>query len=185
MKFFNELNWNFKKSKILQIKLLVFDVDGVLTDGGLWYNSKGEVEKKFDVKDGLGIKMLQKHGFKIAFISGGVSGATEKRAEQLEIDFCFTDIANKSEAICKIQKNLGLNHSKTLFVGDDLNDIVVKPFVNLLIAPQNANNFFKKKADLILNKKGGNGAVRELSERVLKSFKLIDNSDLLWKDKND
>ena len=89
--------------------------------------------------------MLQKNGFKIAFLSGGSSGATEIRAENLNIEFCFTCVPNKSEIITKIQKDLGINYEETLFVGDDINDLVVKPFTSLLVAPKNATNLFKKR----------------------------------------
>ena len=185
MSIFNELKWLAKKSQLSSIKLIVFDVDGVLTDGGLFYDDKGNIQKKFNVKDGLGIKILQRLGLKIALISGGASGATEKRAENLNIDFCFTEIPNKSKKINEIQNNLNISPRETLFLGDDINDLVVKPFISLLVAPRDSNYFYKKRADLILKNNGGNGAVRELAERMVKSLNLLDSFDLEWKEKND
>ena len=185
MSMFNELNWRLKKSQLSSIKLIVFDVDGVLTDGGLFYDNEGNIQKKFNVKDGLGIKILQRLDFKIALISGGASGATEKRAENLNIDFCFTKISDKSKKIVELQDKLNISSRETLYIGDDINDLVVKPFVSLLVAPKDSNYFYKSKADLVLKSKGGKGAVRELSERIIKSLNLLDSFDLEWKEKND
>ena len=181
----NELNWLLKKSQLSYIKLIVLDVDGVLTDGGLFYDNEGNIQKRFNVKDGLGIKILQRLDFKIAFISGGTSGATEKRADNLNVDFCFTKIPDKSKKIAELQDKLNITPRETLFVGDDINDLVVKPFISLLVAPNDSNYLYKSKADLVLKSKGGKGAVRELAERIVKSLNLLDSFDLEWKEKND
>ena len=85
--FLRRISWKINRKKLKIIKLVVFDVDGVLTDGGIWVSQTGEVSKKFNVKDGLGIHLLQEKGIKIAFISGGLSGSTEFRAKQLNVKF--------------------------------------------------------------------------------------------------
>ena len=90
-----ELKWMSKKKALSKIKLLALDVDGVLTDGGLWIDSNGGVQKRFDVRDGLGIRLLQEEGLILAFLSGGVGGATEIRARQLGIEHCLIGIKNK------------------------------------------------------------------------------------------
>ena len=101
----------------------------------------------------------------------------------MNIDFCFTEIPDKSKKIAELQDKLNITPRETLFVGDDINDLVVKPFISLLVAPNDSNYFYKSKADLVLKSKGGKGAVRELAERIIKSLNLLDSFDLEWKEK--
>tara|TARA_B100001093_G_scaffold518390_1_gene603012 strand:- start:900 stop:1493 length:594 start_codon:yes stop_codon:yes gene_type:complete len=173
---FNQLKYLELKRKINKIKLLVLDVDGVLTDGKLYLDTQGSLMKSFDVKDGLGIKLLQEHNIKVVFFSGGAGGATEKRAETLKIDFYQVGIKNKFTALANLQKKLALKKEDTAYVGDDLNDIPVKKLVNIFFAPRDSSKYVLKACDVILKKNGGNGAIRELSERILntkKSFSYI------------
>ena len=100
--------WRIGK-RLRQIKLLVLDVDGVLTDGGLWFDASGQLIKRFDVRDGLGIRLLQQAGVEIAFLSGGQGGATEVRARQLGIQHCLVGIKDKPEALLRLQQRLGVN----------------------------------------------------------------------------
>jgi len=165
--FLNSLFWKYNKKKLKSVKLVVFDVDGVLTDGSLWISKSGEIFKNFNVKDGLGIHLLQEKGIEIAFISGGLSGSTEFRAKQLNIKYCYVGVKDKSQKIKEIQKLTGFNKNQTVFLGDDLNDLVVKQNVSLLIVPCNASTGIRKKADIILTKKGGDGAVREFVDKLL------------------
>ena len=165
---------------------MILDVDGVLTDGGLWVDHKGNTTKRFDVKDGLGIKLLQEIGIKIVLISGGVSGATEKRASQLGIEHYLVGIKNKFEAVEKFQKQFMIPISKTAYVGDDINDIVVRPIVRLFFAPSNASIYCKRKADIVFLNSGGNGVLRELSDRLLISRGLLgDFASNGWINKNE
>ena len=166
---FNELNWLKLKGKIKKIKLLVMDVDGVLTDGKLYLDSQGSLMKSFDVKDGLGVKLLMENNIKIVFLSGGSGGATEKRAETLKIDYCQVGSKNKLIAMANLQKKFSLTKEDTAYVGDDLNDIPVKKLVNIFFAPRDASKYVLKTCDVILKNSGGNGAIRELSERILNS----------------
>ncbi len=169
MKLIRELKWLLQNNKLKKIKLLVLDVDGVLTNGGLIYGNKGDVFKVFNVKDGLGIKLLQNSGIKLALLSGGSYGATNYRANDLCIESCLTGIKDKSKAIVDLQKICKVNKSETAYIGDDLNDIVVLNSVSLLITPRDASKQVIRKAQLTLNSKGGEGAIREFSERLLKS----------------
>ena len=170
--FLKNFNYHLKSfliiKKIKKIKLLVLDVDGVLTNGQLFINNDGMLFKSFDVKDGLGIKVLQKIGIKIAFISGAKHQATVYRANQLGIDQCHIGVKDKDKCLIKIQKDFGIKKSETAYIGDDLNDIVVKQNVALFFAPSDASYDTKKIADLCLIKKGGNGVVREVSEIILR-----------------
>ena len=160
--------WGLGK-RVRRIKLLVLDVDGVLTDGGLWFDASGQLIKRFDVRDGLGIRLLQQVGIEIAFLSGGQGGATEMRARQLGIQHCLVGIKDKPEALLQLQKRLGINIVETAFVGDDLNDLAVRPVVGLLIAPADACAPVRQGAHAVLRKRGGHGAIRELAERILQT----------------
>ena len=170
-----ELKWKYLYKFLRNIKLLILDVDGVLTDGGLWVNHKGETIKRFDVKDGMGLKLLQEIGINILLISGGSSGALEERAKQLGISNFYVNIKDKGKLICKFQKNKAIPVLKTAYIGDDINDIVVRPFVKLLFTPKDASIFLKNKSDMVLSKLGGKGAVRELTDRILISKGIYDN----------
>ena len=127
----NELSLWLLKLRLDSILLLVLEVDGVLTDGGLWLDAKGHLSKRFDVRDGLGIRLLQQEGLHIAFLSGGLGGATEVWAQQLGITNCLIGIKDKRAALSALQNQLGVSTSQTAFVGDDLNDLAVRPVVGL------------------------------------------------------
>lgn len=185
MNIINKLKWLREKKTLSKIKLIILDIDGVLTDGFLFYDEKGGISKRFSVRDGLGIRILQESHISIVFLSGGSSGASEERAKQLNVEKCITNVKDKEKDLKKIQKNLGFKKEETLFVGDDINDLVVKDSVNLLVAPNNASNFLKRKAHLILKNNGGDGAIRELAERVLDSKGILEKVTRLgWKDLN-
>ena len=179
---FLEFKWLLARKKLKTIQLVIFDIDGVMTDGSLYIDNNGYQLKRFNVKDGLGIRILQHCNIKIAIISGGKSGAAEQRAKDLDIDLNFFQIKNKAACVRKIQKILNINKEKTLYLGDDLNDLTVKDSVNLLVATNDANNFFRKKCHLTLRSDGGKNAVRELSERIVKEskeFKKIINNGFI------
>ena len=178
--------WRSIGKQLRRIKLLVLDVDGVLTDGGLWLDANGQLIKRFDVRDGLGIRLLQQTGVEIAFLSGGQGGATEVRARQLGIQHCLVGIKNKPEAVLQLQQQLGIHIAETGFVGDDLNDLAVRPVVGLLIAPADACAPVRQGAHAVLRNKGGHGAIRELAEKILQSRGRWQNLKRDgWRDRND
>lgn len=180
------LRWWLLRRQLRSTQLLVLDVDGVLTDGGLWFDAEGQLSKRFDVRDGLGIRLLQQAGIDIAFLSGGQGGATEVRAQQLGINHCLVGIKDKPAALTALQNHVGVSVEQTAFVGDDLNDLAVRPVVGLLIAPADACQPVRRGADAVLRRRGGHGAVRELAEKILKARgrwgRLSRNG---WKDRND
>ena len=149
------------------IRMLICDVDGVLTDGGLHYDERGGVVKRFDVRDGLAIRMLQRSGIEVAFLSGGRSGAIEQRARHLDIRHCLVGVGDKLAALQELLDQLGLECRHIAFIGDDLNDLTVRPAVGLLVSPANGARGLRRQADLVLRQKGGDGAVRELAELLL------------------
>ena len=153
--------------RLKQVRLLVCDVDGVLTDGGLHYDERGGVVKRFDVRDGLAIRMLQRSGIEVAFLSGGRSGAIEQRARHLDIRHCLVGVGDKLAALQDLLDQLDLGPEHTAFIGDDLNDLTVRPAVGLLVSPANGARGLRRQADLVLRQNGGDGAVRELAELLL------------------
>ena len=180
------LRWLLLQARLRCVRLLVLDVDGVLTDGGLWFDASGALIKRFDVRDGLGIRLLQQAGLEIALLSGGQGGATEVRARQLGIEHCLVHIKDKPAALTKLQQRLGISPEETAFVGDDLNDLAVRPVVGLLLAPSDACRPMRNGCDGVLSRRGGHGAVRELAERILSArdgWKELSRSG--WRDRND
>ena len=180
------LHWWWRRRQLRRMKLLVLDVDGVLTDGGLWFDPDGQLIKRFDVRDGLGIRLLQKAGLQIALLSGGQGGATEVRARQLGIQHCLVGIKDKVESLHSLQRELDISPAETVFVGDDLNDLAVRPVVALLLAPADACAPVRRGADLVLRGRGGHGAVRELAERILQArghWHLLSKAG--WRERND
>ena len=172
---YREFKWVLLFKKLKNIEFLILDVDGVLTDGGLWYSNTGDISKRFDVKDGLGINLIQELGIEIVLISGGEGASTEKRASQLGIENCFFDVKDKYQKLKDFQKDKDIPIAKCAYVGDDINDIVVRPLVSLLFTPLNASDSLKSISDFRLQNAGGNGAVRELAERILKAKKVWPN----------
>ena len=170
-----ELKWKFLFKKLKEIDLLILDVDGVLTDGGLWFDSNGQILKRFDVKDGLSLNLLKEIGVEIVLISGGESQSAEARAIQLGIKYCFFGVRNKYEILKDFQKEKNIPIAKSAYVGDDINDIVVRPLVSLLFTPFNASKSLISISDFRLQNNGGDGAIRELTERILISKGLWKN----------
>ena len=171
--FFEEIKWILLRKKLKKIKLLILDVDGVLTDGYLFYDYQGNQMKRFSVKDGLGIRYLQKAGLKICIVSGGKEDVIKKRAEDLNIKNIYCCVKNKKEKVEILRDEFKVNTENILFVGDDLNDLTVRKSVGILIAPNDASKNLKKYCDAILKNNGGYGAVRELSERLLRGTNLL------------
>ena len=154
------------------IRLIAMDVDGVLTDGGIYFDDLGNQTKKFNSKDGMGIRLLQKYGFEIALISGSKSNSTKARGISLDINFIMTEVEDKHIAINKIQKILNINPSQTIFLGDDINDLTVIPAVRMFLSPANAHPACLKKASWIGKCKGGEGFLREFTDLFLLSLKI-------------
>jgi 3-deoxy-D-manno-octulosonate 8-phosphate phosphatase (KDO 8-P phosphatase) len=178
------LAWRWGR-RLRALRLLVLDVDGVLTDGGLWTSESGEVIKRFDVRDGLGIRLLQQAGLEVALLSGGKSGATEQRARYLGIAHCLTAVKDKPEALMRLQESLGVSAAQTAFVGDDLNDLAVLPVVGMLLCPADGVGPLRRRAHAVLAPRGGDGAVRALAEAILRArgeWRALSSAG--WRDRN-
>ena len=161
------------KPNTSQIRLLVLDVDGVLTDGTIVINSDGSESKAFNALDGHGIRMWKRAGMKVAFLSGRQSKPTQHRADQLEIDYCLQDCHDKLAALEKLLEQAGLSPQQVAYIGDDLPDMPPIICAGFGVAVANAPQLVKKHADFITKNTGGNGAVREVIEYILKNNKRI------------
>ncbi|WP_448587970.1 KdsC family phosphatase [Thermocrinis sp.] len=155
-------------SKILKnLRLLLLDVDGVLTDGRLYYTEKGEEIKVFDVRDGYGIKLLQKAGIEIGVISGRSSRALIKRLEELGIEEIHLGRNDKLKALEEILNKKSLKPEEVGFVGDDYLDIPVLRVVGFPATVKDAPDWVKRYALYVSKRKGGEGAVRDIAETIL------------------
>ena len=152
-----------------KIKLLVLDVDGVLTSGQIIFGSQGELMKKFNAQDGLGITLAHQAGLKIAIITGRESQIVNLRCAELKIKDIYQGYMNKTQALAQLMAKYNLTVEQVAYVGDDLNDLPVLIRVGLPCAVANAVPEVKQHAQLVTHHAGGNGAVREVIEYILKA----------------
>jgi 3-deoxy-D-manno-octulosonate 8-phosphate phosphatase (KDO 8-P phosphatase) len=149
------------------IKMVLFDVDGVMTDGTIYMSSHGEVIKAFNVKDGLAIELLRRHGILTGIISGKSSEALNLRCNQLGFDKIITGCKNKQPQINDICSEFLINLNEIAFCGDDVLDIPVFDIVGLSVAPSDSHELVRDKADWVTRAKGGKGMVREFVDELL------------------
>ena len=157
------------KLNLAAIKLLVLDVDGVLTDGRMVVNADGSQSKFFNALDGHGIRLWRRAGLKVAFISGRQSEATRHWAEQLEVEYVFQNCHDKLPVLKKLLEELGLSPQAVACVGDDLPDLPMIRYAGFGVAVANAVDEVKQRADYVATRRGGHGAVREVIEYILKN----------------
>ncbi|BAF62042.1 3-deoxy-manno-octulosonate-8-phosphatase KdsC [Candidatus Vesicomyidisocius calyptogenae] len=155
--------------KAKNIKLIIFDVDGVLTDGGLYFSDKGIELKRFNSLDGLGIKLLKQNGIESAIISARSSKNVMYRMKNLDIKHFYQGQDNKIVAFNNLIKKLSLKTEQVAYIGDDIIDLPVMRKIGLPIAVSNAHELVKKNAYFITKKIGGHGAVREVCDLLLQS----------------
>lgn len=152
----------------MNIKWIVLDVDGVLSDGSLLYSSGGEELKSFSVKDGLGLTAARKCGIKLAIITARTSPMVERRAKELHFDALLMGHANKTEALRSLCRDHSIQLSEIAYMGDDLNDLGPLQLVGFPMAPHNAVREVQSVSKLVTTAVGGHGAVREAVEYILK-----------------
>lgn len=145
-----------------KIKLLVLDVDGTLTDGGVYISEKGEQTKKFNVKDGMGIVTLKKAGIEVGIIShSSVSEMISNRANTLKLQYVYVGQQPKVEVLQQWLEELHLGPEEVAYMGDDINDLDIIDFCGLTACPADAIAVVKERVDQVMTQKGGEGAVRE------------------------
>lgn len=158
------------KEKLENIKLLILDVDGTLTDGGIYITDQGQQFKKYNAKDGLGIMIAQKEGIEVGIISHSRSvEMVEKRAEMVGIKYCYVGREPKAEILAQWCKENNWKQEEVAFIGDDLNDLDIMEQVGVTACPSDAVDKVKELVDVVLAKKGGEGCVREFIDLYLLS----------------
>ena len=154
-------------SRLKKIKLLATDVDGVLTDAGAYYSENGIELKKFSIRDGMGMTLLQKAGYTVAIVTTENTKIAEVRAKRLHINDVYQGVANKVEAVEDLLKKYSLSWDEVAFVGDDINDIPVLRKVGFAVVPADATSLNKKVAHFVTKNAGGHGCVREVCDLLL------------------
>lgn len=149
-----------------RVQLLSLDVDGVLTDGGLYYTESGEELKRFNIKDGMGLKLLMQAGVEVAIISANSSKSTLHRARKLGIQRVHIGIENKLEVLESICAELGFSMTQVAHVGDDLNDLPIFAAIGLRLTVADAMPENQVLAHYVTDKNGGDGAVREICDMI-------------------
>jgi len=155
--------------KASQIKLLIFDVDGVLTDGSLFIGDDGQEYKAFHSQDGHGIKMLQRHGVVCAIITGRTSQVVEHRMRNLGIDLIYQGQKNKLKGFADLLHRVDLSPQQVAYIGDDVVDLPVMRKVGLAIAVQDAHPWVVKHAHWQTPRAGGRGAARDVCEMLMEA----------------
>lgn len=152
-----------------KIELIILDVDGVLTDGVLLYTEEGETIKGFNVKDGLGIKVMRKHGLQVAVITARKSGPLKRRMRDLGVEHFYPGVENKAFAFDELREKLGIALENIAYLGDDVIDLPVMQQVGLPMAVADAHDLVIERSKWVGKKPGGKGAVREACDFLLGS----------------
>jgi 3-deoxy-D-manno-octulosonate 8-phosphate phosphatase (KDO 8-P phosphatase) len=155
------------RRRLRRVRALVLDVDGVLTDGGMYYGAAGQELKRFDVKDGMGLHLLQKAGIAVAFITAEENDIVRQRAKKLKVADVQTGVEDKLRAFDAFLASRGLPPAEAAYMGDDLNDLPPLGRAGLALAPADAVAAVRKAAHWVVPRPGGHGAVREVCDAIL------------------
>ena len=159
------------KIKFRGIKMIISDVDGVLTDGGMYYSEKGEIMKKFNTKDGMAVEIANKNKIKIILMTKEDSKIVKRRADKIKTAGCYIGIKQKELEVEKILKKFNIKLKEIVYIGDDINDKKIMEKIGFSICPRDSILEIKKIADYTTNAKGGEGVLREIVELILNAKK--------------
>ncbi len=162
-----------------KIKIILTDIDGVWTDGGMYYDQCGNEWKKFNTSDGVGVLLAHKAGIKVGIITGEETNIVENRAKKLHIDFLFQGVGNKLDVLDQLCKNEGVSKDEVAYIGDDINDICILDSLSCTAVPKGVPDYVRSHAKVILTKKGGEGVFREFVEYILSGINHTDIRDIL------
>lgn len=157
------------ETRLRSIQLLVLDIDGTLTDGGMYYSAEGDVLKRFYVQDGMGITLLQRAGIEVAFLTSENSPIVTARAKKLGIKHVILGCRAKQQALMELAQKLNFTLEQIAYMGDDVNDEAPMSLVGVSSCPSDAVPLIQELVHYKCKKKGGNGAVREFIEQILKA----------------
>jgi len=158
----------------MNIKLVITDIDGVWTDGSMYYDNHGNELKRFNTKDSAGVMMLRELNIPLAIITGEDVPLVKRRAEKLKVTYLFMGVRNKLLVANNLCKDLGITMDEIAFIGDDINDVPLLRAVGLSATPANAEEYVRKEAIWRLEKKGGDGVFREFIERIVRDMGMFD-----------
>lgn len=164
----------------MSIELIVLDVDGTMTDSRITYSEQGDEIKSFNVKDGLAIASWRKLGKQVAIITGRSSEIVARRAKELRIEHFYQGIHNKKEVLDSLLEKLDLTMDNVAAIGDDLNDLQMLKAAEVSFVPRDASAYVDKIATVVLSKRGGDGAVREMIEHLIIQEGLEEKYLELW-----
>ena len=160
------MNMEFEK-KLEKIKLVITDVDGVLTDGGMYYNMEGEYMKKFNTKDSMGMELLLKNNIRTILMTRENSKIVKERVKKIKIVNLYSDIMKKEEMLPEILKKYEVHNNEIAYIGDDVNDLEIMKVVGFSATPLDGNESVKKIADYTANIRGGEGVFREIADLII------------------
>jgi 3-deoxy-D-manno-octulosonate 8-phosphate phosphatase (KDO 8-P phosphatase) len=155
------------RKRAQRVKLLLLDVDGVLTDGGIVIDDRGGEIKRFDVRDGQGIRLLMEAGVEVGLMTGRSSGVVRRRAKELGIRILYQNVVDKLKVYEKIKRRIGVVDREVAYVGDDVMDLPLLSRVGLAVAVRGAWEGLRSKVHYVSAREGGRGAVREVVELIL------------------
>lgn len=156
------------KKSLKNIKILLTDVDGVLTDGGMYYSSDGDIMKKFHTRDGMGVNMLKRKGIPTVIVTKEKTLIVKKWAKNMNIDYVYDGIQKKEDIIKKISKKYNVSNSEIGYIGDDVNDIELLKLVGFSATPNDGIPEVQAIVDYVCKKNGGSGVLREISDILLR-----------------
>ena len=158
-----------KKAK--KIKFVLTDVDGVLTDGGMYYNSKGDTMKKFHTRDGMGVTLLRKKGINVVLVTKEKNEIIKQWAKKMKVKKLYDGVLNKEAILEKICKGFKITPQEVSYIGDDINDLGLLSKVGFSATPSDGIDEVKKQCDYVCKNKGGNAAFREIADIILSAQK--------------
>jgi 3-deoxy-D-manno-octulosonate 8-phosphate phosphatase (KDO 8-P phosphatase) len=165
--------WRTAMMRAKKAEVLLLDVDGVLTDGTLFYSGASEEIKGFNTLDGFGLRLLRDAGIAVGLITARSSEAVSRRAKELKLEHVYTDCRNKKEAYAAVLEQHGWKPEQTAYMGDDWLDLPVLMQVGCSLAPANAAAEVRRQVDYVTERSGGHGAVREACELILEAKGLL------------
>lgn len=157
-------------------KLIITDIDGVWTDGSMYYDQTGNEQKRFHTYDSAGVLFARLLKIPVAIITGEDTEIVNRRAKKLNVEYLFQGIKDKVAVVESICRELNISLQECAFIGDDINDVLLLQKVGLSASPQNAPDYVKSKAHYITQKKGGEGAFREFVEYILKKNNILEET---------
>ena len=156
-------------TKLKKIKLVISDVDGVLTDGGMYYNEEGEYMKKFNTRDSMGMELLLQKGIKTILMTRENSKIVKERVKKIKIVDLYSDVIKKEEMIPEILKKYDVSSDEIAYIGDDVNDVEIMKIVGFSATPFDGNFVVKENVDYTCKMEGGKGAFREIADLLIRS----------------